>query len=316
MLKAIPVVLLAAAVAGTAVAQTTVPAATRRIPTIDELSSSGRGQEAPARPRNTIHYSLNAGVGMQSGGDEFDVLRANTTISASKELSPNVDVSLTLSYGFDNYDFDANSFFGSDVWGQVHTYGARANLDVELNSDWTLFFGPAFQVSQESGAEFDESWIGGAFAGLIYKAQPGVVIGGGVGIFSEIQDQARFQPIIILDWEISSDVRLTSRTAVGLTGVNVVLDLTENIDVAVGVSYLYKRFRMDDTGISPGGVGQETGVPVYLSGTYTLSSTSTISAYVGVVVGGEIEIENRDGGKTTDDYGVMGLFGLSFSMRF
>lgn len=319
MRNAIPSLLLAAAVisiqTAPAPAQTTAPT-TERIPTIDELPAFQLEAETPPRPRRAVNYSLTAGAGMQSGGSEFDAFRANVGVGASMNLSNDVDLTLSFGYNFDNYRFDSNSVFGPDVWDQVHTYGARANFNIKLNSDWTFFVGPVFQVSSESGAEFDESWIGGGFAGLTFQAEPGVVIGGGVGVVSQLQDKARLQPIIILDWEVTNDIRLTSRSGTGLTGLNLVFDVTEKLDVAFGVTYVFKRFRMDDEGIVPGGIGQETGLPVQISATYTLSPTSTITGYAGVVLSGEIELEQRDGGKSFDDYDPMGLFGVTASFRF
>ncbi len=313
MRTAIPALLFVLAFTAAARGQTTDSPPAERLPTIDELPPLDLEPESRGAG---VSYDLRVGAGMQSGGSEFDVFRAHATVGASTRLSKQVDLRLSFGYEFDNYDFDMDSFFGNDVWDQVHTYGVRANFDIKIDSDWTLFVGPVFQVSHESGAEFDESWIAGGFAGLTYQVEPGVTIGGGVGITSQLQDRARLQPIIILDWEISSDVRLTSRTEIGLTGVSLVFDLYEKFDIGLGIAYVFKRFRMDDTGIVPGGIGQETSLPVYISGTYTLGPSSTITAYAGVVLSGEIELENRDGGKLTDEYDPMALFGLSVALEF
>ena len=63
-----------------------------------------------------------------------------------------------------------------------------------------------------------------------------LTLGGGIGIRSQLEDDALFYPIIIVDWQItdrlSFDTRLTTGWA-NQSGAELVYELTEDLDVGI-----------------------------------------------------------------------------------
>ncbi len=84
-----------------------------------------------------------------------------------------------------------------------------------------------------------------------------------------------------------------------------------------GASYRVLRFRLSDTGPVSNGVGQESGVPVFLRVTRNFTEQMALHFYCGVVAGGKLRVENSSGDKLrTEDFDPAPLFGLTFVGRF
>ena len=65
------------------------------------------------------------------------------------------------------------------------------------------------------------------------------------------------------------------------------------------------------------GVGEHTGVPVWLRFSYDASPSVQLSAHVGVTFAGELTLEDDDGNDLTDsEYDPAAFVGISGSLRF
>ena len=127
----------------------------------------------------------------------------------------------------------------------------------------SIFAGPIFMSAREKNIDtqfdFDDNAVGGGFVGAVHRVRDGLVLGFGLSVIDQYQDNARTFPIFIVNWEITGDLRLATSTEGGMyPSLELIFDYDQNKEVAVGVSYRYSRFRLDNDGLAPGGVGQVT----------------------------------------------------------
>ena len=221
-------------------------------------------QQAPSRQAAAeLHFSVTTGLEHQlksdlDGAGELDVTRLRFGLGATFAPQADFDVALQFNYAFDNYSFSGStSLGGPDPWDDVHTIGLNATVSYKATNQWTVFGGPVFQFSHESDGDIGDGFTGGGFVGASYVCSRELVLGGGLGVLSQIEDDARVFPVLVVHWQILDHLRLTSQTAgsgSGVAGLELVYDWGNDWELAFGGSYTFRRFRLDDEGVAPSGV--------------------------------------------------------------
>ncbi len=284
-----------------------------------------QAQQAPSRQAE-LQFSLHTGIENQfesdlGGAGELDVSRFRFGLGATFAPQADFDVALQFNYAFDNYSFSGStSLGGPEPWNDVHSFGLRATFSYEATNEWTVFAGPVFQFSHESNGDIGDGFTGGGFIGASYVFSRQLVLGGGFGVVSQIEDDARVFPVLVVHWQIRDHLRLTSQTAgsgSGVAGLELVYDWGNDWEVAFGGSYTFRRFRLDDEGVAPSGVGEETGIPLHLRVSGRLQEDLHLDLYAGVTLGGELRLEDSGGsGIATADYDGTPFVGVSLRLRF
>lgn len=286
------------------------------------LPAMATAQDAPSSP--SISITIPAGVEHQfrtdiDNGGSFDVTRAAIGVGLRTELARDLDLTFSFNYSFAEYDFSGTGNFG-DGWDDTHTLSFGASLSANLTSDWTVFGGPALQLSRESGGDWEDSLIAGGFFGATYRYSDDLTIGGGLGVMSQIEDGTRLYPILIVDWRIADGVKLTSRTAAsatGDTGLELAYEIGGGWEVGLGAAYRFRRFRLDDNGPVPSGVGEDTNIPVWARVSYDINEHFRLNAFVGVATGGRLRLEDRSGDRIArEEYDTAPVLGLAGVLRF
>ncbi len=261
--------------------------------------------------------SLEADV---EGGGDLDVFRMRFGVTGKAGLTRDLDLAVSIGYGLDLYDFSGTTRLGGiEPWENIHTLSVGALLSLDMNNDWTVFAGPVFQFAREDNVDLDDSFIGGGVVGATYEVSSALTVGGGIGVVSQIEDDARFFPVIVLEWEISDTLRLTSQTtgAAGRSGLELVYDLGNDWETAIGGSYDFRRFRLDDTGIAPDGVGEETRLPIRARLSYRAGNHFIIDLYAGIAMSSELSLEDTDGTLLgQEDVDPAGLLGVTLTISF
>jgi hypothetical protein len=230
-------------------------------------------------------------------------------------------MTLLFDYEYSDYQWSGDTGLNSrEPWSDIHTIGISALFTFRPANEWAIFGGPIFRFSGETDADFGDAFTGGGLVGASYRFSNELVLGGGLGVVSQIEDRVRWFPVVVLDWEIVNGVRLTSRTAastVGRTGLELVFEASRDWEVAIGGAYEKRRFRLDDGGDFPGGVGEDVGYPVWGRLTYLPNPNLELTLYGGVIAGGNFGVDT-DGGRQLyyKDYDPAGLIGFSANIRF
>ena len=127
-------------------------------------------------------------------------------------------------------------------------------------------------------------------------------------------------PIVLLDWRLTDDLTLRTRGSTGPgQGPELRLDqeLGDGWSVAAGARYETLRFRLDDSGAAPGGVGEEQAFPVFLSLSRTWNGDDRFALFAGVELGGDLRLDDAGGQRLRrEDYEPAPFFGLLLELKF
>jgi hypothetical protein len=257
---------------------------------------------------------------IDSGGD-FEIDNFFVRASASRNFANAWNAGITVDYGEDRYKFSGNSGFGGlDPWSTVRNIRVSLPIRYRTDSNWTFIGVPSLRYSGERGASFSDSQLWGLFAGAAYRFSDSLTIGPGFGVFTDIEDSNSVFPILLIDWKISDTLSL--RTGAGLEasrgpGVSLSWAPAEKWSFGLGTRYEKSRFRLDDSGPAPDGVGEDRSVPVAISAKYMPSRDLELTLLAGVEFAGRLRLEDRRGNRLSDsDYDKAPFAGAFARVRF
>jgi len=270
-------------------------------------------------------YSLRGGALHQFESDldkqgSFSVDRFYVQASANRFMGPGRFAGLSIGYGYDNFHFPGTVGFGGlDPWGGVNSLRLSAPIRWPLKDQWSLFALPTIRATAESDADLGRGLSGGILGGASYKLSETFSIGPGLGLLTDIEEGISAFPILLIDWKITSN--LTLRTGRGLAatrgpGLELGWDASQAWSLAIGARYEASRFRLDNDGPSPDGVGEEKGFPVYLSASYNGIPRLRLSALGGMTFGGSLRLEDEKGDLIVQsDYDPAPFLGVVFDIK-
>jgi outer membrane receptor protein involved in Fe transport len=228
---------------------------------------------------------------------------------------------ISLGYGEDDYDFSGSGGFGGlDPWGRVRDLRVSVPVQYAVNDAWTLYGIPSLRFNAESGASLGDGQTAGLLAGAAYRVSERLQIGPGLGVFSELEDDPSIFPILLIDWKISD--RLSLETGRGFAasrgpGLQLRWAYSPSWQFALGGRYEKVRFRLDDDGAAPDGVGEDKAVPLFALAEFAFSRDAKISVFGGTEVGGALRIEDESGRRVSQsDQSSAPFFGASLQASF
>jgi hypothetical protein len=85
----------------------------------------------------------------------------------------------------------------------------------------------------------------------------------------------------------------------------------------VGAAWRKTRFRLSESGPVANGVGQVSGAPIFLRAAREFEGGLTLNLYAGVVVAGELRVEDASGNLLRkDDFDPSPIVGANLTWRF
>lgn len=272
----------------------------------------------PANPvtgtRVSVGFGYRASADIDDSGDaEFSETAFSVRGGPSFKIGEDVNLAAFGSYRYSHYDFVG---VGADPFENIHTFRLAPVFSYQLN-EWTIYGGPGIAFSAEEGADWGKSFTGGGLAGVNYKYSDQLSFGGGLAIFSQIEDNARLIPIITVNWDFADQWKLrvgfTEVAAQGGIGAEVTYDLNDQVQLGGGLQFQRKRFRID----AGDGVAEDSSLPIYVKAGYKLTPTATIEGLIGINLGGTLLIEDDDGQEVfEEDYDPSVIFGLRAVFSF
>lgn len=253
-------------------------------------------------------------------GGSYDAKRFTIQAGHGYAWDPRTTVSLALGYSYDGYSFSQGAgIAATDPWEDIHSISLGLPMRKGFGEDWSGFLIPSLRSSGESGASFDDTITGGVLAGFAYRFGDRLTIGPGIGIVSQLEDSATVFPVIIINWKITDTLSLETGRGLGASlGPGLTLNYQANRlwNFAIGGRYEKLRFRLDEDGVVPGGIGEDKSFPLFASCSYSFNPKTQFSLIGGVELGGELKLEDSDGDrikKESSDPG--GFLGLTFRVR-
>jgi hypothetical protein len=229
--------------------------------------------------------------------------------------------SLVIGYGYDGYDFTGeNGFAALQPWDDIQSFRLSTPIRFTKGQNWSFFIAPTLRVTGENGADINDSLTGGGFAGFAYKPNKRLTIGPGIGIISQIEDDASIFPVLIINWKVTDSLSLETGRGLGATmgpGISLIWRLTEQWHVTLGGRYEKLRFRLDEKAETPSGIGQDKSIPVFGAITYNFNMSSRVSLTGGLEMAGELQLEDQEGNVLLkQDYENAPFLGFSFYWGF
>jgi hypothetical protein len=221
-----------------------------------------------------------------------------------------------VSSGRIDYDF-------SDTvapWGEVRDIGLSLPVRYTVGRA-DIFVSPSLSYNYEQGADREDGQTAGAFLGVAWRFSDSLSLGPALGVFSELEsDDLNIFPAILVDWEITDRARLTTGPTIGATqGPGLAFDyaVTDRLRLGLAGRYENIRFRLDDDGPVPGGVGQDSSFPLVVTLDYEPFPGSRLAAFAGAELGGELRLEDASGRLVeTREYDPAPIVGVAFRVGF
>lgn len=261
-----------------------------------------------------------ADAGLDSGGD-VGVDAWSVRLSGRRAVTDDLRLGLAAGFGEQRFRFSGEGDFSSlRPWGDVQDVRVSGSLFWEPTDRWSLFAIPTLRWDAEAGASLSDGQIAGLITAASYKVNDRLSIGPGVGVFSELEDGTDFFPILAVDWQITDRLKFRTGRGFGASrGPGLAFDWAANDDwsVSLGGRYEKDRFRLDDHGAAPGGIGQATSTPIYIAVTRKLGRIGRLRGIVGVDLNSSVRLEDAQGDllRRTDAEEAP-FAGATFDVRF
>ena len=288
------------------------------------LLASGAEAQAPGNGANASPWIFDIQGGalfqfdtdLDSGGN-FSKSRGYIEPGVTYGFGPRGAIGFRLGYGYSDYSFSSTSF---RPWDDVNDLNVSLPIRWAVSSTFQLFATPSLNFNWETGADMSDGFTGGALIGAGWRLNDKLLIGPGVGVFSELEDDADIFPVLVVNWEIADSLALKTGGGLGASrGPGLSLEWQPNREWTFGLGSRYEkvRFRLDDEGQAPDGVGEDRAVPIFLTADWASSERASLTAVGGVEVAGRLSVEDASGNtiaRTDHDPGW--FLGFAFRARF
>lgn len=259
-------------------------------------------REAAARP--TTRFIAEAGIIAQGkadidGGGNLSVTRFDAGLLYQTDVAQNLRFGGSYLFGVNDYDFGSAGF--GAPWDTVIFNRLGVQLSRTLDDRWSVRGGGVLMSSRETGADLGDSITGGFSVGADYRHSQTLFLSGGFACVSQLEDDVQVIPMLGVNWKASDRwlFRLGSVPFSGgaAAGLEAEYKLSDRLELAGGMLYHQRRFRLDDSGPAPGGVGQERTFPLRLRLGWKVSEKVSLHLLGGIVTGGELLLEDSGGNR-------------------
>jgi len=254
------------------------------------------------------------------GGGSYSMSSLLIRMSAIKPVSTRTFMGFGISYDITNYDFEnLSAFNGQQPWNNIRSLNFSLPVVFLTDNHWTFVASPSIGTFQEVDADWRDSLAYGAILIGSYNFERGNRIGIGLGAFDRL-DETAFFPFLSVKWQLTDNLRIGNALNAGPTGpagLQLAYRFSEKWEAAIGFSRRSFRFRLDDTGIAPGGIGTQDGKLLFLRLSTDLTRTLHLDLHAGINHDGNLILENNENVTVASaDYETAPLLALNLSGRF
>jgi hypothetical protein len=261
-----------------------------------------------------MNTDLDRGGDMHWGG-------SIASASVGRQWTQQLETDLVLNYSYEEWKFsDRNTAWnGKSPWRNINRPSIGFDLSYAVAADIVLDVVPTFEWAYASGAQVADAQVFGAIVSASKVFSPKRVLGLGASVFREIGKTSAV-PFIVIDWQIDDHWRITNpfpEGPAGAGGAELAYSWTPKWEVAGGATYRSYRFRLDQQGPYPDGIGVARYIPVFGRLTYRLDKHSHVDFYGGVLAGGRLQVHDRGDNDISDDrFNAAPVLGLTFATSF
>lgn len=274
--------------------------------------------------RTETRFIAEAGITGQGkadidGGGAMQVTRFDAGLALTARLTDNTRLASAFLTEISEYDFQPDGF--GDPWGGVIFNRASAQISRAVNDAWSVRGGGVLMSSRETGAGFGDSLAGGGMLGADYRHSQTLSFSFGAAWVSQLGDDPEVAPMLGFNWNAGENwtLRLGAIPSSGGAGPGIEAEykLGEQLTLGLGLLYSERRFRLDDSGPAPDGIGREDSVPLRARLGWKLNEKASIHFIAGIALGGEVRLEDRSGSRLAKrDYDPAPYLAVRALLRF
>ncbi|MCA3438272.1 MAG: hypothetical protein INF48_13250 [Rhodobacter sp.] len=253
---------------------------------------------------------------------KFSANRSFASIGAEMPLGERASLEFEAGFGGTNYDFSGVSGFPlANELGWVQQNEISLRFSYSASDRLEFFLEPGLSLNGESGADSGDGTTSELLAGFTWQFNPRLIIGPGVGLFESLVGDDDVIPILLIDWQISDTVSLsTARGLAASRGPGLTLSWQANDVWSFGLQGRLEdvQFRLDNNhGAASGGVAEEAYTPIVATASWRPNERMEVMGFAGVATGGEFTLYDSKGTElSTQTYEDASLFGLVATLRF
>lgn len=261
---------------------------------------------------------------LDEGGDA-SLTRAGATIGVDIPVKERSSLGFELGTRVDWYDFGPGAlpfvslppFEVRDPWDTIYRYDVGVSWQNQIDDQWGYRVGAFASSSGESDAEFSDTIEYGGFVAFSYAASQDLIVGLGVGLSSQIEDDVRVLPIPFLRWQINEKWLLASDRTTNIGGVALTYAASDTLRIGALVGFDTSNFRLGEDASIPDGVGRHSFIPVGVIATWEATPQLSVTGVAGVAFAQEYTLDDREGNRIAkDDAESAGMFALVATLRF
>lgn len=284
------------------------------------------GPEPPRRgPPLGLNFRVRGGATYQfptklKDGGSFTTSRSVLDIGARYGFTHELSTIVSVSYGFDPYDFSSDAQIGGvQPWTELHTLRISAPIFWEPAPSWRVLMVPLFRMQADTPQAWSDSMTGGAMAAFSYKFTKDLSVGPGVGVISEIEQRPTIFPVLLIDWQIDDRFAITTGRGLGAStgpGLMGIYTVHEHIDLTLGFRFERTRFRLSQESGVPGGIGEDESFPVFVTLRFG-PRWAFIALLTGAEFRGRLSISDANGDVVAEsEYKPAGFVGVAGQIFF
>ena len=287
------------------------------------VAQPAMGQQAPFQSKvGDTSFSFSAfplyqlDTGLEGGGD-YSVRRYFFRLDAGRQMTTHLKAGIGFSYDYEDWDFSGASGFRGVPWGQIYRTGVSMSFLYTGVRKWALMVLPSLQSARESGSDWGDGLQTGAVLAASRAVSPKLMLGVGGGFFFGLEETSVF-PFLVIRWQITEHLTLANPLRAGPTGpagLELIYSFGKSWEVAAGSAWRSFRFRLDDQGLAPDGIGEVSFIPTWGRITWRLNRNLALALYAGVAFAGELKLEDQNGntiGTVDQDNAWFGAFTVNF----
>jgi hypothetical protein len=256
---------------------------------------------------------------LDHGGD-FNWAAGIASGRVTRQITPQFSAGLALRYDYEDWKFSRPVAFGGVApWSHLNAPNISLDLGYAFDSDLQVGISPLFGWAFESGAKTSDALTYGAILAATKVFSPSLMLGVGVGVVRQI-DETKVFPFAIVRWQINDRWQLGNPFPAGPAG-GAGLELTyapdDHWEFAGGGAYRSTRYRLDDAGTAPGGIGENRFFPLFARVSRNFGAQTKVDLYAGVALGGRLKLQDANGTTIAkNDYSTAPLIGVTLSHRY
>lgn len=253
---------------------------------------------------------------LDSGGS-FNATRSFVRAGTVYRLDNGNSFGISASIGQLNYDFDG---VVDQPWEDIRDVRLSLPMRFGVGTNASAFIAPQVRWDYQSGASASDGVTYGVFAGIAWQVNQSLRIGPAFGAYSQLEGDVDVFPALLVDWDIADRWNLSTGTGPGATrgpGLSLSYQINEAFSVGLSARSEKIRFRLDDDGLAPGGVGEDSSLPIAFSVSYEPNPGLSVTGFVGAEFGGELTLDDTNGNELrSESYDTAPIAGVAFRLRF